>query len=83
MFLLNVKHAVTKKIKTLSILILCRNEFVIQNHITIPYSVLLHATIDEGYPLQGFQPHFFHDTYFEEALPMNTLCSTADILQVH
>jgi len=63
MFLLNVKHALTKKIRTLRILILCRNEFVIQNHITILYSVLLHATIDEGYPLQGFQLHFFHDIF--------------------
>jgi hypothetical protein len=52
-------------------------------HIATPYSVLLHATIDEGYPLQYFQLHFFHDTYFEEALPMNTLCSSADILQAH
>lgn len=62
MFLLNVKHALTRK-KNLRILILCRNEFVIQNHITILYSVLLHATIDEGYPLQDFQLHFFHDTF--------------------
>jgi hypothetical protein len=79
MFLLNVQHAFKKN----CILILSRNESVIQKHITILHSVLLHDTTVEGYPLQDFQLHFFHKTYFEAALPMNTLCSTAHISQAH
>ena len=75
-FLLNVKHTLLEK-KSLGIFILSS----IISHskfFTILYTALLHGTVDEEYLLQDFELHFFHDTYSEEVLQMNT-DSTADI----
>jgi hypothetical protein len=44
----------------------------IRNFSTIPYTALLHGTVDLAYFLQTFRRHFFQNAYFTKVLQINT-----------